>query len=76
MPDYPAEVFPYVFICSWCEAKQPVTRQEAIEHGGHLPNSEGAAASTLENLHGWTHATPTDLVCPECADEEQSEEIK
>ena len=62
MADYPAEAFPYVFICSWCEAEQPVTRREAIDLGGHLLGSEDAAEFALGEKYGWTLATPRDLI--------------
>ena len=73
MADYPAEAFPYVFICSWCEAEQPVTRREAIDLGGHLLGSEDAAEFALGEKYGWTLATPLDLICPECAEEGKPE---
>ena len=35
MADYPAEAFP--FVCPECDARQPVTRREAIDLGDTYP---------------------------------------
>ena len=73
MSDYPKEEFPYVFVCPWCEAKQKVTRREAIDLGGHLSRASEAAEFALAEKHGWTLATPRALVCSECAAEAAGE---